>query len=355
MTAWIRGRPAEPREAVGAGGRLLAAARMPLIAGLVADVDAIRSAYKLALTLGAALDPAASPSLYADLGPLAGAGAMTTTPSELIGRADLVLVVGAAARSPLVDELVGASPSRGRAADAPRTIASLGSEAPGGAVDARSASSDLAAAIANLRALVNGRSVRPPVEEDLRGLAERLPQALFGVALYDPGELGDLAIEMLQGLVKDLNKATRFSSLALADDLQGRTALQVGVWTTGDAPRVGLARGYPEHDPWRFDAERLVGSGEADAVLWLASLSAPRPTWLRNMPGVALLGEATGDEAEIVIKVAVPGESAPGTVWDTRRGTLVHRRGARPNGAATATAILADLERVIETERGVPC
>lgn len=354
MTAWIRKRPAAPDEAVEAGGRLLGAARMALVAGLVCDADAIRGAYGLAQKLGAALDAAASPALYADLGALAGAGAMTTTPAELTGRADVVLAIGAAG-SALIPDL-STRPSRGRAAGKSRSVAVLGDGAADDAVaHVKVEREGIGGTIGTLRALVNGRGVRGPVDEGLRAVAKLLPRALFGVAVYDPAEIGELAVEMLQGLVKDLNQATRFSSLAVTDELQGRAVLQVGVWTTGDGPRVALARGYPEHDPWRFDADRLIASGEVDAVLWLASLAAPRPDWLDDLPSVAILGEAAGDEAEVVIEVAAPGADAAGTLWDARRATLVHQAAARETGKPTAAAVLAGIGRVVDATRNTPC
>jgi formylmethanofuran dehydrogenase subunit B len=339
--AWIEGRPAGIDEAIDSGAERLAAARAPLLAGLVADVDAIRAAYDLAARLGAALDCAASASLYPDLAVLASAGAMMTTPSEALARADVVLAVGRAAEAPVVAELMRTTPARGQAAGAARRSVAIG-DGPGG--DA----GRLPPLLGELRAVAAGRLSAP--EPKLAEAAELLKRAAFGVAVYDPGELGDLAVDMLQGLVKDLNETTRFSSLALPDPLQGRTALAVGLWTAGAGPRVGFGRGgfarEAEHDPWRFDAARLMESGEADAVLWLAALPCPLPPWHRPARTVALMGEADGEAAAVVIRVAVPGETAPGTLWDARRGALVHREPSRPGGpsrvpAATVLAALA--------------
>lgn len=359
MTAWIRTRPADLAEAIGAGGRRIAAARLPVIAGLCADVDAIRVAYRLALTLGGCLDPLASPALYADLGALASAGAMTTTPSEFLGRADVVLAVGRAADSPLVAEFVAGQPSRGRAVGASRIFAAIGPTRPPDTSGTRnlhvaaSGGTEVALTLSALRARVR-RAVMPPLDAGLDDVAETLSGALFGVAVYDPGDIGELAVDMLQGLVKDLNRATRFTSLALADEWQGRAVLQVGAWTTADAPRVGFGGGFPDHDPWRYDAARMVREGEADAVLWLASLPAPAPGW-GSVPTLAILGEATGREAEIVIAVAVPGQTAAGVVWDARRATLVHREAAEASARPTAAAVLEAIEAVVEAERARPC
>lgn len=330
--AWIGGRPAALDDAVEATAQRLGAARAPLLAGLVADVDAIRAAYGLAGHIGAALDPAASASLYPDLAVLASAGAMTTTPSEALARADLVLAVGRAGDAPFVAELLRTAPARGSSGGAARRSVAVGD---GPAGDARR----IGPLLGQLRAVAAARLL--PADPALADAARSLKAAAFGVAVYDPGEIDDLAIEMLQGLVKDLNEETRFSSLALADPLQGRTALQVGGWTVGAGPRVGFGRGPAEHDSWRFDAERLIAAGEADAVLWLASLPCALPAWGGRAPTIALLGEPTIEAAAIVIRVAVPGEEAPGTLWDARRAALVHAPADRPGEAPTAAAVLA--------------
>ena len=91
MASWIRGETAAETDALSAAAALLAEARMPAIAGLVADVDAIRAGIRLAAQIGAFLDPLARSHIYAELGPLAGSGTMETVPGEAIARADAPL------------------------------------------------------------------------------------------------------------------------------------------------------------------------------------------------------------------------------------------------------------------------
>ena len=78
-------------------------------------------------------------------------------------------------------------------------------------------------------------------------------------------------IEMLFGLIDDLNAHTRFTGLPLAPGDNAAGVMQACGWMTGFPMRTGFGRGYPEHDPWRFDATRLVESGEADCALWISA------------------------------------------------------------------------------------
>jgi formylmethanofuran dehydrogenase subunit B len=350
MSAWIRGHAAQIEDAVEAAAASLAAARSPVIAGLSADVDALRAAFRLGTTIGASFDPVSADSLYGELAALAGAGAMTTTPGEAAGRADLVLAVGSrAARSPLVDRLRATEPTIGGAAGRRSVLILV--EQQGAAPDNLTfpvESGGLAPALGLLRALASGRLRRDHKLADLAGI---LREARFGVAVYDPAELGELAVEMLQGLVVDLNETTRFFTVPLADPWQGRSLLQIGAWTAGVGPRVGFGRSYPEHDPWRFDAHRQAEAGEIDAVLWLASVEAPQPPWTQTVPSVALLGQCRGDEGDVVIAVGIPGETIDGVLWDERRASLVHRRATRPDERPSATAVLGAIDRAVRNRR----
>lgn len=358
MAAWIKGDIAETDAAVAAAAALLAAARTPIFAGLSADLAAVRAAYRLADRIGASLDPVASPGLYAELGSLSAGGALTTTAPETLGRADIVLVVGSRPwDGDLVAEVAGSKPVCGRAAGEERAVFSLGGPRNGTSrhVAYGIGNAGLDVAIGHLRAFVRGHLAG---EEAFADLAKRLAAAKFGAVIYDAGEIGEAGVEMLQGLLKDLNETTRFFSLAIVDPFQGRAVLQLASWTTGQAPRVGFGRHQPEHDPWRFDSARQVAEGEADAALWLASLPTPCPDWLGRLPSVAIVGEgspeARPDTAEIVITVGVPGISAGGAVWNERRGVIGYVAATGGTAAKTAASVIAGISEQIE-KKGASC
>ena len=354
MAAWINGAAAEDERALEAAAALLAPARAPLIAGLVADLQAIQAAYRLAKAIGAALDPVSAPCLYGDLAALAGSGALTTTRSEALARADLVLTLGhSAAAAPIVAELAASKPSIGARAGWPRRVLRLGGT-PGDAEDAAAAMPGvgLAGALGVVRACAAGRLQR---EDALGNLAQQLHGAAFGVVVYEAGELEELAVEMVHGLLAELSEAGRIFALSLSDPWQGPALLQIAAWTTGQGPRVGFGRNRPEHDPWRFDGARQAAEGETDASLWLASLPAPRPAWTQHLPLVALVGEATGAEGDVVMEVGVPGDTASGVLWDERRGALAFRPARRPDDRPSAALILDRLTTAVLGMRSGPC
>ena len=109
----------------------------------------------------------------------------------------------------------------------------------------------LAANLAALRARVKGRPVATSAISiplpALDALADVVKGARFGVAVWTAASLGALEIEMLNGLVRDLNETTRFSTLPLAAADNAVGVLAACGWMTGlpDANRVRLRRADP--------------------------------------------------------------------------------------------------------------
>ena len=354
MAAWINGARVDREVALAAAAAVIAEARLPAIAGLVADVDGIRAGIRLAEAIGGIVDPLASTEVYAALAGFAASGTIATTPAEAVARADLVLAIGkAAAASSMLRRLASSDPVTGRTAGMARRIVALGGIPPPdvGHMAYPLHPAGLPASIGLLRAVAARRIAADP---EVTALAENLRTVRFGVVIYDPGELGEFASQMLTELLQELNDTARCSALPLADAWQGQCVVQVSAWTTGLPPRQGFGRGSAEHDPWRFDLRRAAASGEVDAVIWLASLEAPAPAGSER-PEIALLGEPNGDEARIVIEVAVPGLTCDGAVWDDGRGAIVHLAAVRAPEAITAADALARLGCEALRLRRAPC
>ncbi len=344
MAAWVKGGATDAGTAIEAAASLLAKARAPVIAGLSADVAAIRAAYDLAGRIGASIDTAGSAGTYAELGALSRVGALTSTPAEAVGRADAVLVVGAAPwQAPLMKRLIETKPTRGRAAGSDRALLAVGANA--SASLAWPAEGGLTEAVGVLRAYARGHLAGDALPGQIAG---RLASAQYGVLLYGPAELGEIGIEMLQGLAMELSETTRCFTLAAGGIGQDRAVVPVSAWTTGQAPRSGFGRRVPEHDPWRFDAARQVAAGEADAVLWLASMPVARPDWLSAVPSVALIADGQAKAGEIVIAVGQPGRDHGGVLWNEPRAALTYWPASAPTDLPSAASILGALkERLI--------
>ena len=326
--AWIGGKPVALERALAEAARMLAESRCPLIAGLGTDIAGARAAIGLAERIGAVIDHVNADVLLRDLAVLREAGMMLTTPSEARLRADTLLLVGPSLEqdAPELRNWLDLESSRD-----PRAIVRLcpGRAAPPIAGETRIGrdADQLATLLAALRARVADRPAGKTgvAAKAIADVAARLKAARFGVAVWSARDLDPLAIEMLCGLVADLNAQTRFSGFSIAPGDNAVGVLQACGWMTGFPMRTGFGRGYPEHDPWRFDSTRMVAAGEADCVLWISAYRATAPLCHEEAPVIAL---TTGDAAfdigpAVQIEVGRPGVDHDGVEHYPPLGTLV--------------------------------
>jgi formylmethanofuran dehydrogenase subunit B len=396
VATWIDGRPVTRKDAAREAARLLAAARQPVIAGLGTDIAGVRAVLELARRVGAAVDHRHADALLRDLDVMREAGMMVTTPSEARLRADVLLLAG---RS-LVDapemqaRLLDASsppPSlRGGEADQaiqepqgrtgllrgvhhragrrPDPVARNDEISETAIISAKRIvwlcpprqtahlrplhtigrdGGELPALLALLRARVNGHPVAAAARtiKAIDAMVSELKSARFGVAVWSAGELDALAIEMLCTLVDDLNAGTRFTGLPLPPADNARGVLEACGWLSGYPMRTGFGRGYPEHDPWRFDAGRLVESSESDCAMWISAYGGEAPAWTRDLPTIALTapGARFGTPPRVHVEVGTPGIDHDGVQFAPESGTLMPVTAARPSDAGSVASVITDI------------
>jgi len=345
--AWMDGEPAALATAIAEAAKLLAASRQSVIAGLGTDVAGARAAILLAERSGAVIDHMHSAAVLCDLEVRRTSGVMLTTPTETDVRADTLLVVGTglgAAPGAAEDELLGRL-LRDRVADnggARRIIwlcgagetAKLASSTASVAAIGKGVD-ELPVLLGALRARIAGRPTGKTglSAKKLEDVAVQLKSARFGVAIWRIGALDALTTEMLCGLVNDLNLTTRFSTLPFAPADNAVGVLQACGWMTGLPMRTGFGRGFPEHDPWLFDADRLAAAGEADCVIWISAYRAQAPQWREAPPIIALTGHDAGfrKAPRVHIDVGRPGVDHAAVEHSSRTGTLAAVAATRPS------------------------
>ena len=342
--AWIDGRSVTLDVAVGEAAKLLRASRLPVVAGLGTDIAGARAAIALAERLGGVVDHMHADAVLRDLEVMREAGVMVTTPNEARVRGVVVLLVGSGLAQTwpdLADRLLTAPLANG----ASRRILWLcpGRDAKAlspGATTLGRGPDELPGLVALLRARIAGR----PVSRAPKGLdrfVDALKAARFGIAVWSASHLAPLTIEMLRGVVKDLNAETRFTGLPLAQPDNAAGVLQACGWMTGFPMRTGFGRGYPEHDPWRFDAQRLVESREADCVLWISAYGTPAPRWLGDVPTIALTPDREDvPNSRIRIAVGQPGVSHSAIEHNAAFGALTYRAASHKSNMPAAAEVI---------------
>jgi len=348
----INGRAAPLGAAVAEAAGLIRKSRLTVVAGLGADVAGARAAIALCQRIGGVVDHMSSTALLRDLDVMRESGMMLTTPGEARRRGDLMLLVGdGLAESGLLETLPNLrarslAPPAGEGA--PRRIIRLGADAADTRALAAVAADDdakietisadeasLPALLAALRARVLGRPVAVSGARlrEIDELAAALQTAKFGVAVWSAERLDVLTIEMLCGLVKDLNAKTRFTGLPLAPGDNAAGVLQVCGWMTGFPMRTGFGSGSPEHDPWIFDAERLVESGEADCALWVSAYGTQVPRWRKSIPLIALTDPAAEFLQPPAVHIAIgrPGVDHDSVDYCVAMGTFASKSASHPS------------------------
>jgi formylmethanofuran dehydrogenase subunit B len=341
----VAGIPADLATATAEAARLLRAARMPLFHGLAVDVHGVRALLALADRAGAAVDHLASAPLLANAAVARASGWVTATFAEIANRADVILLVGGdpARTFPRFHERLVRNPMPLYRAGPP-LVAYLGPAETAPPADAATLhahvlQSRLLDALGVLAVRLQGRqpSAAPDLPDDLLArIAERLAAARYGAIVWHPASFApagsELAIERLAAILRHLNVKTRCVGLPLGGTGNGVGAMQAALWQTGWPLRLGFGDGTPRHDPWRFDARRLLASGEADLLLWATTLVADAPP-ATDRPLIAIVSDDVVLEkpADVEIRVGIPAIDHAGAVFRSDTVIALPLQATRPS------------------------
>ncbi|WP_333687810.1 formylmethanofuran dehydrogenase subunit B [Methylococcus capsulatus] len=363
----IAGEPASLEDAVRRAAEILKEARLPVFSGFGTDVNDTRAALALIDKVRGIFDQARAAGGVRNLLALADSGWIATTLAEVKNRVEVLLVFGSDVEATFPrfferfvwnrETLFGQDPARrevicvGRAPSGDAAVSPDGRRPQVVECDPRHLP-ELAAA---LSALARGASLQAetvggiPVVV-LRGIVERLRRSSYSVVTWVAGQLdfahADLTVQQVCQMVALLNKETRAAVLPLGGQDGDRTASQVCAWLTGYPTRVSFARGFPEYDPYLNDASRLLKDGEADALVWVSSLS-PAPPPAAEVPTVVIgrSGMQFDEEPEVYIPVGVPGIDHAGHMYRCDNVVAMPLYALRDCGLTTAAAVLAAIER----------
>ncbi len=372
MQPRVGGKPASLDGAVEAAAGYLRDARLPLFSGFGTDVNDTRAALSLADRVGGVLDQARAEGGLRNLLVLADTGWVATTLAELKNRADVLVVFGSDIEADFPrfyprfiwneETLFGLDTRKreiiyiGRAPSGAASIAPDGRK-PGVFPCEPAAYPEVAAA---LNALARGASLRSAAVggiaiADLQSVIDKLKAASYGVVTWAAGHLNyanaDLTVQQLCEAVVALNKsgATRCCVLPLGGQDGDRTASQVFAWQTGYPTRISYARGYPEYDPYHNSTARLLASGEADALIWIASINAAQTPPAASIPTVVIgrSGMEFEKEPDVFIPVGAPGIDHAGHMYRCDNVVCLPLRKLRDSGLPSAAAVLARIEEAL--------
>jgi formylmethanofuran dehydrogenase subunit B len=354
--AWIGNREVSMEQAAERAAEFLQASRCPVFS-LDADVHGTRAAIALAERTGAAYDHVSGAALARETALFTDRGAMTVALGEVRRRADVLVIVGGIpeAYRPLLVELSSAAPDLS-AANARKffLIGNDGGMVPDG-TPLTCANTGLNATLAAIRASLGGRQVSRAVS-NLDAFANALGSARYPVFVFSGHGVDRFGLEMLQGLIDDLNKKSRASALHLPASESGWGSVLASTWMTGFALRTGFVRGFPEYDPWRYDAARMIADGEADLHLWIAPDASLKPKTPKGASLIALTKTVQPlAGAAVTIAIGEAGIDHDGVVYSARAGTLRFIVANAATQLPSTAAILRTIASHIDAEAALPC
>lgn len=360
--AWIGNRETLLERAVRHAAALLHSSRCPVFSFDI-DIHGTRAAIALAERVGASYDHANGAGLVRETALLTDGGGMFVAPGEVRRRADVVVIVGALPEihRGFVTELAETVPDL--TATNVREFFFIGNgKIPTLPLNGRKTTTRLAcgkaslgATLAALRAQCKGRQVSAPVSKFAR-FQHALADARFPVFLFSGDAADTLALEMLQGLLADLSRKSRASALHLPASESGWGSTLASTWMTGFPLRTGFARGFPEYDPWRFDAARQVAAGEADLHLWITE-DAKKPIADGSTAKQIVLTKTARPvaHAEVTFAIGKAGVDHDAVAYSARIGSLASVRAKAVSDLPSAAAVIRSIAEHIPAGATLPC
>jgi formylmethanofuran dehydrogenase subunit B len=366
----IHGEKTSVEEAINHAASILRNAKQPLFAGSSTDVDGSRELMALAEKSGAIIDHVHGDGMMNNTHVLQNKGWIMTTLTEVKNRADLVIFVGTDASSHyprFFERLIWNQASLAGLKRNARDIVYIGEglDTSSGVNPNRKKPSyikcskkEINETIAVLRAILNSAKIQsenfPPRRlSALKRLSESISNANYGVIVWDasefPAEDGDITIQTISELLKELNQISRFAGLSLGGNNGGTSFMNVCAWQSGYPLRVNYSRGHPEYDPFSYSTKKILHEKTADAMLWLSSfatsLSMPRteaPTIVLSRPAKKI-----SQDAEVYFPVGVPGIDHRGTLMRTDSVVSLPLQKLRDNGLPAGSEILNRIRQAI--------
>lgn len=359
--AWIGNREALLERAVRHAAALLHSSRCPVFT-FDTDIHGTRAAIALAERVGAAYDHTDGVGLARETALLTDRGGMFVAPGEVRRRADVVAIVGELPEihRGFVAELAATVPDL--TADDAREFFLIGdsrTRAPplGGrkAIRLSCGKTGLDGTLAALRAQCAGRQVAATLSNFAR-FQSALADAKFPVFLFSGHAADGLALEMLQGLIADLNRKSRASGLHLPASENGWGSTLASTWMTGFPLRTSFARGFPEFDPWRFDTARQIAASEADFHLWISADAKRSPANGNAAKLVALTkAERPLGGAEVTFAIGKAAIDHDSVSYSSRTGTLAFAPAEQASQLPSAATILRSIAEHIPAGAVLPC
>lgn len=370
VTATIHGKKVSIDDAIIHAASILGDSKQAMFAGSCTDVAGCRELMALAEKSGAIIDHVHGDGMKNNTLVLQNTGWIMTTLAELKNRADLVIFIGTDAirhYPRFFERFIWNQSSLAGLKKNARDIVYVGDDLntkaganPNGskATLIKCTKKEINETIAVLRALFNKNNIQadniaPRKLASLKKVVERIQNAQYGVIVWDAAEFsaedGDICIQTICELVKELNRHSRFAGLSLGGNNGGMSFMNVCSWQSGYPLRVSYNTGQPEYDPFTFSAKNILHKKMADALLWISSFDTSLPMPRTEVPTIVLSRPAKriAHENEVYIPVGTPGIDHSGNLMRTDNVVSLPLKKLRELGLPSANEVLRRIRQAM--------
>jgi formylmethanofuran dehydrogenase subunit B len=361
MAVYVNGKEVDEAAALARAAEILGQASLPVIAGLATDIAGAQAAIALAERTGGVIDHIAGEAMSRASRLMREAGSTVMSLGEVRNRSDLVVVLGEGplkANPDLINTIFPDKEGLPRPGDHPREVVFLGCKAvpvakPAKASEIALGNHDLPVAISMLAAAIREKpfgDASAGLGKEVAELGKRLREAASAIFIYSPLDLDEPVLHVVLDATRTLCDKTRAGTYTVPAIGNGDGVNLCSVWSCGLPVRTSFAHGAPVHDAWRFSAERLIESGEADALIWVDAMGeGGQPP--RGVPTVLLAKAGDPKSADVVIEVGEPGEDHDAAMYlpgISGIGMVSASSAAKGDGKPPAAEILARITDKIE-------
>jgi len=339
LSPQIKNHDATQEQALEKAAELLRSANLPLVSGLIVDVQANREALALSEKIKGVIDHTNGQSIRNSLAVTQRIGDVKTTLSEVRNRADCIVIFGSnvLAKFPRFLERV-LSPEKtlnekilGNKNATHKKIFILDvsndgtthCETDGNISHIKLNYPVLESLVYRFQEVVtrpkeyfieHNSETDPEHDEDTQQLfkiLETITNSQYTTIVWSTSNFNSVSaehtVQALTESVKTLMKKVRCVALPLGGSKGEVTANHVATWQTGVPLPVSFTQGSPAHNSVLNDGDTLLKNAEADCLLWIASFSPDDIPPIFNLPTI-VLGHPNmkTEDVDVFLPVGIP-------------------------------------------------
>jgi len=374
-TPLISGKPVSEEQALEKSAELLRTSKLPLVNGLITDVQACREATALTEKINGVMDHANGPSLRKGTAVMQRIGEVRTTLAEVRNRADCIIIFGSGvpARFPRLQErILTPENTLGTENTSHKKIFILDVSSDGTTrCKTDNNISHISLNYPLLESLVyrfqevvtrpkeyfieHNSESDPEHDKDTKQLFSILDTILksqYTTIIWSIGdfnqESAEHTVQALTESIKTLMNKVRCVALPLGGSKGEVTANHVVTWQTGVPLPVSFTQDAPKHNPVLFDGANMLKNQEADCLLWIATYNSDDIPPKYNIPTI-VFGHPNMkcESADVYLPVGVPGIDHRGLACRTDSVATLPLHKIRDSKLPAASDLLNKLIKLI--------